>query len=44
MQNVLHPRDNLNQQYLSKKEGGRELAIFQGISYPLIQRIEDYIK
>ena len=42
MHKVLHPKDD--RLYVSRKEGGRELASIQDSIDASIQRIEDYIE
>ena len=41
---VLHPRDNDDRLYVSRKEGGRELASIEDTVDTSIQRLEDYIE
>ena len=42
MHRVLHPRDDVNRLYISRKEGGRGLASIENSVDPFIQRLEDY--
>ena len=44
MHKALHPRDDIDRLYVSRKEGGRELASIEDRIYALIQSIEDYIE
>ena len=44
MHKVLHPRDDVERQYVSKKEGGRGLAGIEDSVDASIQRLEDYIQ
>ena len=44
MHKALHPRDDADRQYVSRKEGGRRLASIQDSVDASIQRFEDYIK
>ena len=44
MHKTLHPRDNVDRLYVSRKEGGRELAIIENSVDASIQRLEDYIE
>ena len=41
---AIHPRYDVDRLYVSKKEGGRGLAIIEDNVDALIQRLEDYIK
>ena len=41
---ALHPRDDVNRLYVSKKEGGRGLVSTEDSVDTLIQRLEDYIQ
>ena len=41
---ALHPRDDIDSLYVSRKEGERGLTSFQYIVDATIQRLEDYIK
>ena len=41
---ALHPRDNVDRLYVSRKEGGRGLASIQDSVDASIQRLEDYIQ
>ena len=40
---ALHPRDDVNRLYISRKHGGRGLASIDYSVDALIQRLEDYI-
>ena len=42
MHKVLHPRDDVDRLYVSRKEGGRGLAIIEDSVDASIQRCEDY--
>ena len=44
MHKALHPRDNVDRLYASRKEGGRGLASIEDSVDASIQRLEDYIK
>ena len=44
MHNALHPRDDVDRLYVSRKEGGRELASIEDTVDASIQRLEDYIE
>ena len=44
MHKALHPRDDVDRQYVSKKEGGRGLASTEDCVDASIQRLEDYIE
>ena len=44
MHKTLHPRDNVDRLYVSRKEGGRGLASIEDSVDTSIQRIEDYIE
>ena len=44
MHKALHPRDDVDRLYVSRKEGGRELASFEDNVDASIQRLEDYIE
>ena len=44
MHKALHPRDDVERLYLSRKGGGRGLANIQDSVDITIQRLEDYIK
>ena len=44
MHKVLHPRDDIDTLYLSRKEGGRGLARIEDSVHASIQGLEDYIK
>ena len=39
---ALHPRDNTDRLYVSRKEGGKGLARFEDSVDALIRRLEDY--
>ena len=41
---ALHPRDDVDRLYVSRKEGGRELASIEDSVDPSIQRFEDNIQ
>ena len=41
---ALHPRDDVERLYVSRKEGGRGLASIEDSVDASIQRLEDYIK
>ena len=41
---ALHPRDDVNRLYVSRKEGGRGPTIIQDSIEASIQRLDDYIK
>ena len=41
MHKVLHPRDDVDRLYVSRKEGGRGLASIEDTVDALIQRLED---
>ena len=41
---ALHPRDNVDRLYVSRKEGGRGLASIEDSVHASIQRLEDYIE
>ena len=41
---VLHPRDDVNRLYVSRKEGGRELASIEDSVDASIQRLKDHIQ
>ena len=43
MHKVLHPRDNIDRLYVSRKEGGRGLACIEDCVDASIQQFEDYI-
>ena len=40
---VLHPRDDVHRQYVSRKEGGRRLASIEDSVDASIQRLKDFI-
>ena len=44
MHKALHPRDDVNSLYVSRKEGGRGLANIENSVDASIQRLEDYIE
>ena len=44
MYKALHSRDNVDRLYVSRKEGGRRLAIIEDSVDTSIQRLEDYIE
>ena len=44
MHKALHPRDDVDRQYVSRKEGGRGLAIIEDSVDASIQRLKDYIE
>ena len=44
MHKALHPRDNVDRLYVSRKEGGRGLASIKDTVDASIQRLEDYIE
>ena len=44
MQKALHPRDDVDRLYVSRKEGGRGLASIEDNVNASIQRLEDYIE
>ena len=44
MHKTLHPRDDVDRLYVSRKEGGRGLASIEDSVDALIQRLEDYIE
>ena len=44
MHKALHPRDDVDRVYVSRKEGGRGLSSIQDSVDASVQRIEDYIK
>ena len=44
MHKALHPRDDVDRLYISRKEGGRGLAIIEESVEASIQRLEDYIE
>ena len=41
---ALHPRDDVDRLYVSRKEGGRGLASIEDTGDRSIQRLEDYIE
>ena len=43
MHKALHPRDDVDRLYVSRKEGGRGLASIEDSADASIQRLEDYI-
>ena len=44
MHKALHPRDDVDRLYVSRKEGGRVLASIEVTVDASIQRLEDYIE
>ena len=44
MHKALHPRDDVDRLYVSRKEGGRELASIEDSVHASIQRHEDNIE
>ena len=44
MHKVLHPRDDVDRLYVSRREGGRGLASIEDDVDTSIQRLEDYIE
>ena len=44
MHKALHPRDDVDRLYVSRKEGGRGLISIEDSVDASIQRLEDYIK
>ena len=44
MHKALHPRDDVDRFYVSRKEGGRGLASIEDSVDASIQRLEDYIE
>ena len=44
MHKALHPRDDVDRLYVSRKEGGRRLASIEDSVDTSIQRLEDYIE
>ena len=44
MHMTLHPRDDRDRLYISRKEGGRELVSIEDSFDVSIGRLEDYIK
>ena len=44
MHKALHPRDDVDRLYVSRKEGGRALASIEDRVDASIQRLEDYIE
>ena len=44
MHQALHARDDIDRLYVSRKEGGRELASIEDSVDTSIQRLEDYIE
>ena len=44
MHKALHPRNDVDRLYVSRKEGGRELASIEDGVDSSIQRFEDYIE
>ena len=43
MHKALHPRDDIDRLYVSRKEGGRGLASIEDSIDASIQRLDDYI-
>ena len=43
MDKALHPRDNVDRLYISRKDGGRRLTSIENNIDASIQRLEDYI-
>ena len=44
MHKALHPRDDVDRLYVSRKDGGRGLASIEDSVDASIQRLEDYIE
>ena len=44
MHKALHPRDDVDRLYVSRKQGGRGLAIIEDTVDACIQRLEEYIE
>ena len=44
MHKALHPRDDVDRLYVSRKEGGRGLSTIEGTVDASIQQLEDYIE
>ena len=44
MHKALQPRDDVDRQYISRKEGGRGLASIEDSVDASMQRLEDYIE
>ena len=44
MHNALHPKDDVDRIYVSRKEGGRGLACIEDSVDASIQRLEDYME
>ena len=44
MHKALHPRDNVDRLYVSRKEGGGGLASIEDTVDASIQRLEDYLE
>ena len=44
MHKALHPRDDVDRLYVSRKQGGRGLTSIEDIVDTPIQRLEDYIE
>ena len=44
MHKALHPRDDVDRLYVSRKEGGRGLASIEDSVDASMQRLEDYIQ
>ena len=43
MHKTLHPRDDVNRLYISRKDGGRGLAIIEDSVHASVQRLKDYV-
>ena len=43
MHKAIHPRDDVDRLYMSRKEGGKGIASIEDSVDPSIQRLEDYI-
>ena len=44
MHKALHPRDDVDRVYVSRKEGRRGLACIESVDESIQQRLEDYIE
>ena len=44
MHKALHPGDDVYRLYVSRKEGGRQLASIENSVDPSIQRLKDYVQ
>ena len=44
MHKALHPRDDVDRLYVSRKEGGRGLTVIEDSVDASMQRLEDYIQ